>query len=385
MYRQVGSTNVPVAATLPRNSTEIIGQQTHNYTNMSTKPSSHSRIAVSAIDKDMDFKQETRPTYGAYTMPRGPYLQYKYNDGQTTAAMRVNTATANRAANSNINHTIKINNNNINNQNNYYNDNNHQQKRQIEKLKNEFIYLPRARICSTGTSSGEGSGCAGNGGDTDLSDGYMPEWDKNHGLVQTLGRYKQHGRNNEIEGISNTEYFLNGQTMQSNGELNAYENFNYYAMAQNRLNANRNAKYVANARSNDIAFSSLDKQQQQPHHDIGDATDYKQMDSNGNDFLQHLQTKNLHLLSNSSNTNSRAAVDIGAPIHNSQRPASLANSDTITNAPINYVTLAEVVKMKTNGLDHSEGWALLCQSVQALQDLFLSGEVFIYFCLLCSY
>lgn len=38
------------------------------------------------------------------------------------------------------------------------------------------------------------------------------------------------------------------------------------------------------------------------------------------------------------------------------------------------VSLADFLTARPTGLIESEAWAILCQSVQALQDLFLSGK-----------
>lgn len=61
-----------------------------------------------------------------------------------------------------------------------------------------------------------------------------------------------------------------------------------------------------------------------------------------------------------------------------QHPAGLAVSGGRQThphiQPVTYVSLAEVVAARPQGITEQETWALLCQAVQALQDLFLSGN-----------
>lgn len=358
-------------------------------------------------------KSNTRSTYGAYTnntLPRGPYLQYKYGDrptlstkastsptSSTTATTTLNAAStaavsvaavAVVAKNQNRSKTIEyIDNNTIKQM---------QQKRHIEQLKNEFIHLPRAKIYSGHSGSGIGiherdsaavdaiklsSGCGKSS--QILSNHHRLQRSRtnfdgdahgvttidNFGMIQTLGRYKHLSKRSEsvatqVNAIDNFEYFA------SRNDTYAVNRFSDYFSQRPDIRQYENpGKYPANS----IVKSKS----------LGNCVEYFQNTLTVANAKNYSSKYGMHVdddapivverKSMAINVNeNRKAMTLGrSQLHKSGSKYGHTMPMTTT---LNFITLADVVKYSPRGLNQMEGWALLCQSVQALQDLFLSGE-----------
>lgn len=293
------------------------------------------KIEAEQQQQQQNLYKEYRPTYGAYinnTLPRGPYLQYKFNDQQSAYSKR--------------------------------NDNN-QKNRQIELLKHEFMVLPRAKIK---ISSG-----------IELP---SPPTNNNHNNcfngIQTLGRHRYMNRANRPTSptLSSFDYYNKNEPIScwTNNDDNSYGimnqsrndkttkldvpnsteavNYNtFYKQNSNRSsdNGTANMEYICNymvakndyKKTTDIEKRNVIRQQQSDYFDV--ATDL-------NNFSAKTEP-------------ARYASGTGGRCNVSK-----------VNSPINYVTLFEIMKVKGNGFSQVEGWAILCQSIQALQDLFLAGK-----------
>lgn len=293
--------------------------------------------------------KEYRPTYGAYinnTLPRGPYLQYKFNDQQSAYSKR--------------------------------NDNN-QKNRQIELLKHEFMVLPRAKIkISSGNelpSPTNNNNCL-NGIQTLGRHRYTNQSHRTNaqGLMSSQSSFDYHNKNekNSYWHGNDNSYGMDGVINQSRNDkttkldiLNSIGSVNYntfyktnpirYEESDDKVNANT-TDYVCNFKhetltKNDYSKTTLDiqkrnllRQQQIDSEHFGTATDL-------NNFCAKIE-----------------------PIRYASGKDRCGNVANRVNFPINYATLLEIMKVKQNGFSQIEGWAILCQSIQALQDLFLAGK-----------
>lgn len=327
-----------VATTLPRAATSAI---THNsaYESIlpqhqtSQQPQQQQQQHIIESEQLQNIYKEYRPTYGAYinnTLPRGPYLQYKFNDQQSAYSKR--------------------------------NDNN-QKNRQIELLKHEFMVLPRAKI--------------------KISSGNDPLSQTNNRLngIQTLGRhrYTNPSKRTTAQGLSSLDYY-------NKNENPYWSNDNSYSVInQNRndtttkldipnsiesVNYNTLCKRNSRYESNDNFIVNEDYVCNYNHEAATKNVFNKTTDIQKRNILrQQIESEHFGMATDLNNFSTKIE-----PVRNGSGKGRCGNVANRVNFPINYVTLLEIMKVKENGFSQVEGWAILCQSIQALQDLFLAGK-----------
>lgn len=331
-----------VATTLPRAATTTITQNSAYESLLPQHQTAQQHQHKIETEQLQNIYKEYRPTYGAYinnTLPRGPYLQYKFNDQQSAYSKR--------------------------------NDNN-QKNRQIELLKHEFMVLPRAKIK---ISSGN-----------ELPSPYT-NTDNCFNGIQTLGRhrYTNPSKRTTAQGLSTLDYYNKNENPYWNGNDNSYSVANRIRndpttildISNSVESVNYNTIYKRNSRyeSNDNVIVNEDYVRNY-NHETSTKNDFNNTtDIHKRNVLRHqIESKHSDMATDLNNFSTKIE-----PVHYPSGKGRCGNVTNRVTLPINYVTLLEIMKVKENGFSQIEGWAILCQSIQALQDLFLAGKLEYYF------